>query len=134
MRAAARLDGKFALCTNDYTLTAEDLALGCKRLQRVGQVWRSLKSRLRMRQVFHWAVHRIHPHRAISVLAPLIEHVIEHGCGDTGRNIQDELRQIRVAHFSTQNRQVSQETELREAAVKHLKSLKIPPRPIHRLG
>ena len=67
IRTAERLDGKFA----DDTLTAEDLALGYKQLQRGSSS--SLKSRLRMRPVFHWVVHHIHAHVAITVLGLLLE-------------------------------------------------------------
>lgn len=35
VKAAARLDGKFVVHSNDDTLTAEDMALGYKQLQRV---------------------------------------------------------------------------------------------------
>ncbi len=42
--AAARLDGKFVVHSNDDTLNAADLALGYKQLQRVEIAWRSLKS------------------------------------------------------------------------------------------
>jgi hypothetical protein len=41
----------------DGTLTAEDMALGYKQLQRVEESWRAMKSGLRMRPVF--AVRRI---------------------------------------------------------------------------
>ena len=129
IRAAERLDGKFVVRTNDDTLSAEDLALGYKQLQRVEQAWRSLKSRLRMRPVFHWVVHRIHAHVAITVLGLLLERVIEHACGDTWRNIDDSLRQIKVAHFSTPNGAVWQVTEPRADAANNLKLLKISPPP-----
>jgi len=129
VRASERLDGRFVLRTNDDTLSAEDLALGYKQLQRVEQAWRSLKSGLRMRPVYHWAAHRIHAHVSITVLALLIERVIEHGCQDTWRNIQDDLRQIKLAYFSTPNGELRQVTEPRSEAAKRLKSLHIPKPP-----
>jgi hypothetical protein len=129
VRAAERFDGKFVLRTNDDTLSPEDLALGYKQLQRVEQSWRSLKSGLRMRPVFHWAVHRIHAHIAITVLALLLERIIERRCDDTWRNIRDDLGQIKLAHLLTPNGQVWQVTEPRAEAAKHLKQLKISPPP-----
>ena len=60
----ARFDGKFVVHSNDDTLTAEDMALGYKQQQRVEEAWRTMKSGLRMRPVFHWAPHRIHAHIA----------------------------------------------------------------------
>jgi Transposase DDE domain len=81
-RAEARLDGKFVIHSNDDSLTPTDLALGYKQLQRVEEAWRTLKSGLRLRPVFHWAAHRIHAHVALSVMALLVERVIEHACED----------------------------------------------------
>src|SRR5215510_14360710 len=75
-RAAEQLDGKFVVHSNDDSLSPADLALGYKQLQRVEEAWRSLKSGLRVRPVYHWAVHRIHAHVALSVLALLLERVI----------------------------------------------------------
>ena len=51
----ARLDGKFVVHSNDDTLSAEDMALGYKQLQRVEEAWRTLKSGLKLRPVYHWA-------------------------------------------------------------------------------
>ena len=50
--------GKFVVHSNDDT----SMALGYKQLQRFEQAWRQLKSGLRLRPVYHWAVHRIHAH------------------------------------------------------------------------
>ena len=44
VKAAARLDGKFVVHSNDDTLSGEDMALGYKQLQRVEESWRQLKS------------------------------------------------------------------------------------------
>jgi hypothetical protein len=49
----------------------------------VEEAWRTLKSALRLRPVYHWAPHRIHAHVALSVLALLLERVAEHACADT---------------------------------------------------
>jgi transposase len=70
-----------------YSLTPADLALGYKQLQRVEDAWRTLKSGLRLRPVYHWAVHRMHAHVAVSVLALLLERVIEQACGPSLRMI-----------------------------------------------
>jgi plasmid stabilization system protein ParE len=135
VRTEERLDGKFVVHSNDDTLTAEDMALGYKQLQRVEEAWRSLKTGLRLRPVFHWAPHRIHAHVALTVLALLLERVAEHGCGDTWRNIRDDLKQIQLAQLLGPNGTVWQVTEPRSGAAKRLKSLRIqPPAPIVDLG
>ena len=105
------------------------MALGYKQLMRVEQAWRTLKSGLKMRPVFHWAPHRIHAHIALTVLALLLERVAEEACGDTWRNIRDDLQQIKLAQLSGPNGTVWQVTEPRPEARNRLKSLEIPNLP-----
>ena len=133
--AAERLDGKFVVHSNDDTLSAADLALGYKQLQRVEVAWRSLKSGLKLRPVFHWAPHRIHAHVALTVLSLLLERVAEHACGDTWRNIKDDLRRIKLAQLLSPHGTVWQVTEPTPDALNRLKSLKIQkPPPILNLA
>jgi len=133
--AAERLDGKFIVHSNDDTLSAADMALGYKQLQRVEEAWRSMKSGLNLRPVFHWAPHRIHAHVAITVLALLLERVAEHACGDTWRNIRDDLKRIQLAQLLSPHGRVWQVTEPTPEAAKRLKSLRLkPPAPILSLG
>jgi len=126
-----RFDGKFVVHSNDDSLTAEDLALGYKQQQRVEEAWRTMKSGLRMRPVFHWAPHRIHAHIAITVLSLLLERAIEHACQDTWRNVRDDLKQIQLAQLSSPNGTVWQVTDPGQDADKRLKALKLkPPKPL----
>lgn len=125
VKAAERLDGKFVVHSNDGTLTAEDLALGYKQLQRVEEAWRTLKSGLRLRPVFHWAVHRIHAHVFLTVLALLLERMAEAACADTWRNIRNDLKRIKLAQLLSPNGTVWQLTEPPPDALKRLKALKI---------
>ena len=76
-RAAEQLDGKFVVHSHDDSLTPADLALGYQQLQGMEEAWRTLKSGLRLRPVYHWAVPRIHAHVALSMLALLLERIIE---------------------------------------------------------
>jgi hypothetical protein len=125
VRRAEKHDGKFVVHSNDDTLSAEDMALGYKQLMRVEQAWRQLKSGLRLRPVFHWAPHRIHAHVFLTVLALLLERIAEQACGDTWRNIRDDLQQIKLAQLSGPNGTVWQVTEPRPEARNRLKSLDI---------
>ena len=135
LAAAERLDGKFVVHSNDDTLSAADLALGYKQLARVEIAWRSLKSGLKLRPVFHWAPHRIHAHVALTVLSLLLERVAERACADTWRNIRDDLRRIKLAQLLSPNGTVWHVTEPTPEALKRLKSLKIPkPPPILQLA
>jgi hypothetical protein len=135
VKAAAQFDGKFVVHSNDDTLSAEDMALGYKQLQRVEEAWRNMKSGLKMRPVFHWAPHRINAHVAITVLALLLERVAERNCADTWRNIRDDLKQIKLAQLLSPNGTVWQVTEPTQAAAKRLKFLNIKaPPPILNLS
>jgi len=125
VKAVAKLDGKFVVHCNDDTLSAEDMALGYKQLQRVEEAWRTLKSGLKLRPVYHWAPHRIHAHVALTVFALLLERMAEQACSETWRNIRDDLKQIKLAQLSSPNGMVWQVTEPAPAASKRLKSLQI---------
>jgi len=125
IQQAQKHDGKFVVYSNDDTLSAEDLALGYKQLMRVEQCWRTLKSSIKMRPVFHWAPHRIHAHVAVTVLSLLLERAAEVACGDTWRNIRDDLRQIKLAQLSGPHGEVWQVTEPGPDACNRLKTLKI---------
>ena len=127
VREQERHDGKFVVHSNDDTLNAEDMALGYKQLQRVEEAWRTLKSGLSLRPVYH------HAHVFLTVLALLLERIAEH-CGDTWRNIRDDLKQIKLAQLLSPNGTVWQVTEPGPEALNRLKSLKIDkPPPILRV-
>jgi len=125
IQQAQKHDGKFVVYSNDDTLSAEDLALGYKQLMRVEQSWRTLKSSISMRPVFHWVPHRIHAHVAVTVLSLLLERAAERACGDTWRNIRDDLRQIKLAQLSGPHGEIWQVTEPGSDAHNRLKALKI---------
>jgi hypothetical protein len=135
IKAAERLDGKFVVHSNDDTLSAADMALGYKQLQRVEEAWRTLKSGLRLRPVFHWAVHRIHAHVFLTVLALLLERLAEAACTDTWRNIRNDLKRIKLAQLLSPNGTVWQVTEPPPEALKRLKALQIKnPPPLLQLA
>ena len=130
VKRAARYDGKFVVHSNDDTLSAEDMALGYKQLIRVERAWRDMKSILRMRPVYHWAPHRIRAHVALTFLSLLLQRVAENACGDSWRNIRDDLGQVKLVQLSGPNGQIWQVTEPREGARNRLKSLKIDNPPL----
>jgi hypothetical protein len=131
LKELERFDGKFVVHSNDDTLSAEDMALGYKQQQRVEEAWRTMKSGLKMRPVYHWAPHRIHAHIAITVLSLLLERAIEYAGQDTWRNIRDDLKTIQLAQLSSPNGTVWQVTEPRPKAASRLKKLKVtPPKPM----
>ena len=130
IRKAERRDGKFVVHSNDDTLSAEDMALGYKQLMRVEEAWRTLKSGLRMRPVYHWAPHRIHAHISLTVLALLLERVAERDCQDTWRNIRGDLKQIKLAQLWGPHGSIWQVSMPRQEASNRLKSLAIKNPPL----
>jgi len=132
VQQAGHYDGKWVITSNDDTLTAEDLALGYKQLLRVEACWRTLKSGLRMRPVFHRLAARIQAHVSISVLALLLERIIEIRTGDTWRNVSAQLASIKVIEYERAGARIQQTTALRPATAALLKTLGVePPPPLH---
>jgi len=111
--------------SNDDTLSAEDMALGYKQQQRVEEAWRTLKSGLRLRPMFHWAPHRIHANVALSVVALLLERAAEHACGDTWRNIRDDLKTVKLAQLLSPHGTVWQVTDSSQKSANRRKTLRI---------
>lgn len=125
VKEAEHNDGKYVLQTNDDTLSAEDVALGYKQLLRVEQAWRTMKTGLSLRPVYHRLEHRIRAHIALTVLSLLLERVAEKACQDTWRNIRDDLKQIKLVQLSGPHGEVWQTTRAGPAALNRLKSLQI---------
>lgn len=130
VRAEEKLDGKWVVTSNDDSLTAADLALGYKQLLRVEQCWRTMKSGLRTRPIFHWTPHRICAHVSLCVLALLLERIAEIRGGDTWRNIRAQLDTIKVVEYEPGEARVRQTTEIRGKVADLLRTLKVaePPR------
>jgi hypothetical protein len=70
---------------------------------------------------------------ALSVLALLLERVIEQTCGDTWRNVRADVDRIKLAQLLSPHGEVWQVTEPSQEASNHLKCLdmKNPPAILH---
>jgi len=63
VKAAEKFDGKFVVISNDYTLSAEDIALGYKGAWIIESCFRRMKQTgLDVRPMFHWTPRRIEAH------------------------------------------------------------------------
>lgn len=134
IRDEERYDGKWVVTSNDDTLTAEDLALGYKQLMRVEECWRTMKSGLRMRPVYHWAPHRIEAHIKLCVMALLLERIAEIRGGDTWRNLVARLDAIKVVEYERAGARVRQTTEIPSDIATLLGKLGVPlPPRVHAL-
>ncbi len=70
-----KYDGKYLIRTSDDTLSAEDVALGYKQLVDVEDAFRTLKTELNLRPVYHRLEDRIRAHVLLSWLALLLVRV-----------------------------------------------------------
>lgn len=99
IRAEAKLDGKYLLRCSDDTLTAEDIALGYRQLQAVEAAFRTLKSRLDLRPVYHRLEDRIRAHVLLCWLALVIVRVAENRTGQTWDQIVNCLGRLHLGEF-----------------------------------
>jgi hypothetical protein len=120
-RSEAPRDGTCVVQSTDDSLPPADLALGYKQLQRVEAAWRTLQSGRRLRPGYPGAVHRLHAHVALGVLALWLARVIAQACGDTWRNIRADLTQITLAQLLRPHGEVWQVTEPSPEAAHDLK-------------
>ena len=72
VKAEERLDGKYLIRTSDDTLSPVDVALGYKQLYQVENAFRTLKTTLELRPVYHRLEDRIRSHILLCWLALLL--------------------------------------------------------------
>ncbi|WP_198518538.1 IS1634 family transposase, partial [Geobacillus sp. Manikaran-105] len=77
VREAEKYDGKYLIRTSDDTLSAEDVAIGYKQLVDIEQAFRTLKSTLELRPMYHRLEDRIRAHVLLSWLALLLVRIVE---------------------------------------------------------
>jgi hypothetical protein len=121
----AHFDGKWLIRTSDDTLTPTDLANGYKQLYQVERGWRDLKGALRLRPVFHHREDRIRSHIQLCWLALLLIRVIENGCGDTWRNVRNELDRMHLVTLGTQEGRIAKRSATTKGQREILTALKL---------
>ena len=134
VREEERLDGKFLLSSSCETLSAEDIALGYKQLLDVERAFRTLKSSLDLRPVYHSKDERIRAHVLICWLALMLVRIAEVETGLSWDRIRSEMDRQHLGEFLGGSGRILQRTELNSAQLNILKKLKIkPPQIIERL-
>ena len=129
MKAAERLDGKFAVATNGATLSAEDVALGYRQLRPAAQGRRHMNSGRGLRPVHHPAERRIPAHGALAVLALHLERIAENVSADSCRNIRHDLGGLKLVQWLGPSGTLRLVSEPPTSAAKRLESQQIAPRP-----
>lgn len=122
-----KLDGKYLLSTSDQHMSAEDIALGYKQLLEVERAFRTLKSTLCLRPVYHSKDDRIRSHVLICWLALLLVRIAEVETDQTWPRIRRQMQQLNLIEFFDNNGRILQHTELTANQRNILNKLKINP-------
>lgn len=125
VRQVEKLDGKYLLSTSDESLTAEDIALGYKQLYEVERAFRTLKSTLSLRPVYHSKDDRIRSHVLLCWLALLLVRMAEHETGRTWARIRNEMNRLHIGEFLNKDGRILQHTGLTKDQRNILNSLRI---------
>lgn len=134
VRDDQKLDGKYLLSTSDESLSAEDIALGYKQLLEVERAFRTLKSTLGLRPVYHTKDDRIRSHVLLCWLALLLVRVAEIETGMTWPAIRSEMDRLHVGEFSNEDGRILQSTSITAKQRNILNKLKLkPPKSIQKI-
>jgi hypothetical protein len=106
------LDGKYLLRATDPTMSTEDIAVGYKQLYEVERGWRSLKTELDLRPVYHRLEDRIRAHVILCWLALLLVRVIETTSNATWYQLREHLDELHIGTFTAAAGTYRQRTEL----------------------
>jgi transposase len=123
----AKLDGKFLLSTTDPSLSAEDVALGYKQLFEVENAFRTLKTTLELRPIYHHLPDRIRAHVLLCWLALLLMRVIERETQQTWAAMREELEALHLAYLEGTAGSTVLCSELTTAQRRILNALNLPP-------
>lgn len=128
------LDGKYLLSTSDESLSTEDIAIGYKQLLEVERAFRTLKSSLSLRPVYHSKDERIRSHVLICWLSLLLVRLAEVETDTSWTAIRRIMQQLHLGEFLNEKNRILRHTALTADQDNILKKLKItPPRPFIKL-
>ena len=123
------LDGKYLLSSSDDTLSPEDIALGYKQLMEVERAFRTLKTTLELRPLYHRKEERIRAHVLLCYLSLLLARIAERETGETWDRIRPIMDRCHLGEFSSKDGRIFQRTELTSEQVNILNRLKIAQPP-----
>jgi transposase len=125
VKAEKRLDGKYLLSTSDDSLSPEDVALGYKQLMEVERAFRTLKTTLELRPLYHRKDERIQAHVLLCFLALLLVRIAERQTGKTWDHIRAIMERMHLGEFESKDGCILQRTELTPDQINLLKLLNI---------
>jgi transposase len=127
-----KIDGILMVETTDRTLPAEEIIRRYKELAEIERGWRSLKSTLLLRPVYHWTEERIRAHVFICVLALQVERWMRRKLVPAGLSVPkclDSLQRIKVAEVEIQGKTRRMLTRPIEEQKQILEALGVPLAP-----
>jgi len=129
VKAEKHLDGKYLLSTSDDTLSPEDVALGYKQLMEVERAFRTLKTTLELRPLYHRKDERIQAHVLLCFLALLLVRIAERQTGQSWDQIRAIMERMHLGEFESKDGRILQRTELTLDQTNILKFLNISSPP-----
>jgi len=123
------LDGKYLLSSSDDTLSPEDIALAYKQLMEVERAFRTLKTTLELRPLYHRKEERIRAHVLLCYLSLLLVRIAERETGETWDRIRPIMDRCHLGEFSSKDGRIFQRTELSSEQVNILNRLKLAQPP-----
>jgi len=129
LRTEARLDGKYILCTNDFSLSPGEIAQGYKNLSKIEAAFQSMKHVLDIRPVNHTKEQRIRAHVGICVLAYLLSTYAENTCLMSWKKIRSSLGGLHAGCISSLQGTFIKTTESNKEQRSILKKFSIKPPP-----
>lgn len=129
LRGEARLDGKYILCTNDFSLPPGEIAQGYKDLSKIETAFQSMKHVLDIRPVNHTKEQRIRAHVGICVLAYLLSTHAENTCLMSWKKIRSCLGGLHAGCISSPEATFIKTTESNKEQRSILRKFSIKPPP-----
>ena len=124
-----KYDGKYLLSSTDSSLTVEDIALGYRQLWQVERAFRTLKTTLELRPLYHRREERVRAHVLLSWLALLLVRVTEQKAGASWDVFRDDLQDISRATLRNDDGVVHLRSELTSTQKATLSALGVQPPP-----
>jgi transposase len=123
----ATVDGILLLETSDMTIPATDIVKHYKELAEVERGWRTMKSSLELRPVYHWTERRIRAHIFICAIALQVERWMRNKLETLSvQKAMQALRQIKVGELCYGEKTVLVPTRLTPEHKEILKKLGVP--------
>jgi transposase len=124
------IDGMLMLETSNLEQPAEEIVKRYKELAEIERDWRTLKSSLLLRPVYHWTEPRIRAHIFICILALQIERWMRNRLKTVSvRKALQSLQRIKAGVLTIEGRQIKMATRPTAEQKEFLKKLGVKPIP-----